>query len=278
MEINIPVFQELTLKIENNPHGKEGYPTSRLQKGLLLVYDGQELAEEAVGFGVPVLKRGLETVFPGDIELVSSHKGSVWEVTVMFTMNLEERITRPGLRRVKTKSLYTIKNSLAALIRRVPPLRGLLTATSSGLRWMLGWETIYEDAGFCTKIKMTYSIHCETGRINVEAEMAGLPRDRITEIVVMNEQGGRHFDQYLDSDGILLRGKEIGCWDEVTAKEASFISSIHRLAFTLEQVKGARLFRGRELVSSRLAWSGFGYSFSPTTERFSYDVRIRRLP
>jgi len=275
MGIDIPIFQGLTLKIENNRNGKKDYPTSRLQKGLLLVYDGQELAEEAVGFGVPVLKRGLQTIFASNVELASLRRGSIWQVTAVFTMSLEERIAKPGLGSVKNKSLYTIKNSFAALIRRFSLLRGLLTATSSGLRWMLGWETLYEDAGFCTKIKMIYSVHGEAGRVDVEADTTGLRRDSITEVVVMNEQGGRHFDQYLDSNGTFLCGKEIGCWDEVTAKEASFISNTHRLAFTVEQVKGARLFRGRELVGSRLAWSGFGYSFSPTTERFSYDVKIR---
>jgi hypothetical protein len=122
---------------------------------------------------------------------------------------------------------------------------------------------------------MIYSVHGEAGRVQVEADTTGLRRDSITEVVVMNEQGGRHFDQYLDSNGTSLCGTQIGCWDKVTAKEASFISKAHRLAFTVEQVKGARLFRGRELVGSRLAWSGFGYSFPPATERFSYDVKIR---
>src|SRR5574339_242486 len=29
---------------------------------------------------------------------------------------------------------------------------------------------------------------------------------------------------------------------------------------------------------SRLAWAGFGYSFPPTTRKFSYTVRIEKLP
>jgi len=41
-------------------------------------------------------------------------------------------------------------------------------------------------------------------------------------------------------------------------------------------VKGARLFRGRELVSSRLAWAGFGYSFPPSIKRFVYELGIER--
>ena len=46
------------------------YPTSGLQKGLLLLETGQELSSEGVGFGVPVLKRGPRAVFPGSAELI----------------------------------------------------------------------------------------------------------------------------------------------------------------------------------------------------------------
>ena len=125
---------------------------------------------------------------------------------------------------------------------------------------------------------MTYTVDSRTGKIDVEVDTNDLSTDSITEVVVMNEQGAHHFDRYRDSGGTCLRGKEIGCWDEVTAEEASFISSTHRVAFTLERVKGARLFRGRELIGSRLAWSGFGYSFPPAVERFSYAVKIERVP
>jgi hypothetical protein len=272
------MFSGLSLRIATAPRNREFYPTARLQKGLVLIHDGQELAEEAVGFGVPVLKRGLQTIFPGDIELASQRSGSAWEVIALFTLDLEEKIARPGFGSVNNKLLYTVKNFLAALHRRCSPLRGLLTATSSGLRWMFGWETTFEDAGFYTKVKMIYTVYGEAGRVNIELDTAGLPRDSISEVVVMNEQGARHFDRYLDSGGTFLRGKEISSWDEVTAEEASFISSAHRVAFTLRQVKGARLFRGRELIGSRLAWSGFGYSFPLSVERFSYDVNIERVP
>jgi hypothetical protein len=49
-------------------------------------------------------------------------------------------------------------------------------------------------------------------------------------------------------------GEAIGSWNEVTAERASFISRAHRLAYTIQQIDGARLFRGR--VSSIRAWPG----------------------
>ena len=55
--------------------GGPAYPTRRLQRGLVLFDDGRDLSEEGVGFGVPVLKRGLQTVFPGAMELTVTSKG-----------------------------------------------------------------------------------------------------------------------------------------------------------------------------------------------------------
>jgi hypothetical protein len=84
----------------------------------------------------------------------------------------------------------------------------------------------------------------------------------------MNEQGARYFDEFRDSDGTVQSGNKIGCWDQVHASEANFISREQRISFSLPQVVGAKLFRGRELLGTRLAWSGFGYSFSPHTGGF----------
>jgi len=64
----------------------------------------------------------------------------------------------------------------------------------------------------------------------------------------------------------------------VSAAKAGFVSTAHKLAFSLGQVEGARLSRGRELIGARLAWSGFGYSLAPVPGEFTYDVRIERIP
>ncbi len=277
MEVIIPVAQGVNLKIADRLKEHGDYATSCLPKGFLLVSDGMELAEEAVGFGFPVVKCGLQTVFPGGIELAVEQHGSIWSVQAVFTLDLVEKIHRPGFGSIKSGLVYGLKNSFAALIRHISPLRGLLTGVSGGLRRVFGWETTYEYAGFHATIKMIYTIHAKTGKVNVEVDMNGLPGN-ITEVVVMNEQGARTFDRYLDSSGVSLQGKEIDCWDEVTAEEACFISTTRQVTFKLGQVKGARLFRGRELVSSRLAWAGFGYSFPPSIQRFIYELKIERQP
>jgi hypothetical protein len=276
MGMEIPLFQGLSLKINDaSPSGGNGYPTAHLQKGLLLLDQGQELAEEAVGFGVPVLKRGLQAIFPGGVTLTGQVKDSIWEITARFRLNLVEKISRGGEKDMENRLLYFLKNLSAAMIRSMPVLRGSLTVLSNWLRRMFHWETAYATTGFSTELIVNYRIQPETGMVNVEIDASILPPE-ITEVALMNEQGARTFDRYQDSSGISLQGGEIGCWDEVKASEAWFESTSRGIAFRLGQVKGTRLYCGRELVGARLAWAGFGYSFKPSIQGFSYAIKVEK--
>lgn len=273
MNISIPIAEKVCLTISDRPHNYGEYATSHLPKGFILVSNDRELAEEAVGFGFPVVKRGLQTLFPGSVELEHMQQGLVWSVQTTYLLNLVEKIHRPGIGSVKNSLVYTTKNSLSAVIRQASPLRDILTSFSSVLRKLFNLQTTYEDAGISATIKMTHTIDGKSGKVKVEIDPNYL-QDGITEVVVMNEQGARTFDRYRDSSGISLQGKKIGCWDEVKADTAWFFSTSQPIAFALGQVKNAKLFRGRELVGSRLAWAGFGYSFQPSIKNFRYELGI----
>ncbi len=276
MDITVPLSHGLILKIAHRLKEQGNYATSCLPKGFLLVSNSLGLAEEAVGFGFPVVKCGLQTLFPGSIELAFEQEGSTWSVQAVFRLNLVEKISRPGSGTMENRMLYATKNFMAAVIRHFPVVRGLLTSASSMLRKLFHWETIYTEADFSTEVKVVTTIEAETGRVSVEVDASALPPE-ITEVVAMNEQGAHFFDRYRDTSGIRLEGKAIGCWDEVTADEAWFESSACRVAFRLGQVEGARLFRGRELIGSRLAWAGFGYTFLPSIQKFRYELKIESL-
>jgi hypothetical protein len=257
--VTIPLSAGLSLRMADLSSGRGDYPTARLQKGLLLLDDGEDLAEEGVGFGVPILKRGIRTIFPGDVKVTWDHEGELCTVRAAFAMNLLERLARPAGATVKSRSLYAAKNSLAALHRRSPTLRGPLTAASNALRRTFGWATTFEEAAAEDAATLTLTYTIDAG-----------------EVVVMNELGARHFDEYTDADGTSLRGDQIGSWDRVAAARASFVCAARRVSFSLEQTAGATLHRGRELIGSRVSWSGFGYSLPPTLERFGYDLTIER--
>ena len=277
MNMIIPIGPGLDLKITNNSENQPGFPTGRLQRGLLLLDHYQELAEEGVGFGVPVLMRGMQTIFPGGVQIIATRAGPLLILQAIYALNLEEKMGTPNTNKIENELLYAIKNFLAALIRRLPFLRGVLTGISNLLREVFGWQTIYEISDFSAEVRMTYTIDQQAGVVEIAMDKLDLDHSGVTEVIVMNEQGAQTFDHYLDSAGNALQGKEIGCWDEITAQEASFISPMHSVAFTLNQVTGAKLYRGRELIGSRLAWSGFGYSIPAQFEQFRFQVKIERI-
>ena len=255
--------------------GDRAWPTGRLQRGLVLIDDGVDLAQEGVGFGVPILKRGLQTIFPGGMTLTVAAEGPVWQVTAAYRLDLVERLAASDGGAVRQRLVYTAKDGLAAVHRRVPALRRPLTAASNAVRRVFGWRTTYEPAGLVATIPVTYAVRGDDGVVSVVADLSGVPAG-ITEIVLMNELGAGHFDRYEDSSGASLAGAAVGTWDDVGAETASFVSSRRRLAFTLASVPGTRLLRGREVVAGRLAWAGFGYVLRPGAPRFAYEVRVRR--
>jgi hypothetical protein len=272
--LNIPIFPGISLRF-GDPLPDQVYPTARLQKGFILMDQGVDLAEEAVGFGVPVIKRGLQSIFPGDVTLIWLKQGSTWTVNAQYKLNLVEKISKGADGDVGNKPFYAVKDFLAELIRRFPAFRRVLTSASSLLRQIFHWKTTYADGGFSTEVKMIYTLEEGTGRMRVDVDVSGLSPD-ITEVVIMNEQGAQAFDQYRDSSGNLFLGEQVGCWDVLDADEAWFESSARRVAFRLGHVEGTRLFRGRELIGSRLSWAGFGYAFPPSVGKLHYELRIER--
>jgi hypothetical protein len=277
VELSVPMRGGLTLRIADGPCG-DAYPTARLQKGLVLLRRGQDLAGEGVGFGVPVLKHGALTVFPGGMSLAERRDGSQRVIAATFEMDLVERLSGPGGRGPTSQAFYAVRDGLAALHRRVPLLRGLLTTISNAVRRWRAWETTFERIAPVASLAVTYRVDDAEDRVRIAVDLSGLPPHGVSEIAVMNELGAGTFDLYLDSDGARLRGRRIGTWDEVRAASACFAGTTAGVAFRVRQAPGAKLYRGREVVGSRLAWAGFGYSLRPSSGTFAYDVHIERAP
>lgn len=253
------------------------YPTSRIQKGLVLYCDGQDLSEEGVGFGVPVLKTGREAVFPGSCVWKTELKRDGEDgatIEAEYFMNLVGRMAVGG-RRIDCRTFYWAREWLASQYRRHPELRKGILYGAELSRRVMSMKDAFLEVPPVGAVKAVYSIMGDSVRVGLD--LRGVPGG--SEPVIMNEQGAGHFDSYRDSSGLILKGGDIGGWDEVSvsADEASFIDSRNGLYFALNRVDGARMLRGRERLSNRLAWAGLAYVLSPGIQRFSYTVQLGRL-
>lgn len=277
MVLTVPFFQDISLQIGPVQTNDEYYPSSDLQKGLILISDGQKLVEEGVGFGVPVLMQGVKTIFAGEKELNWVNDGLTVEITSTYHMNLEEKLAYKESGTIQSSSLYKIKNHLEGIYRRFPISRSVLMILSNKLRSGFGWQTTYVEAECNYKVQAIYFVDSKNKTITVTVDFSDVPIKAVTEFIVMNEQGAHFFDMYSDSNGLLLEGEAIGSWEEVTSKSASFHSRDHGVVFSLHQISGARLYRGREIANERLAWSGFGYSLPPSNQKLTYTLGIERV-
>lgn len=277
MEITIPIFDNFSLKIGNKFGQDSEYPTESLQKGLILFYDRQNLAEEAIGFGVPVIKEGVKTIFAGSAKISSVQRGGTWTVMANYEMNLVEKIGRFRKPDIENPILVYGKNLLAALHRNVPATRNSLVTLSNRLRQGLVLETRYESVKSVGELQVSYYIIPLQRKIIIKANLRSIQKSRISEIVMMNEQGANFFTQFQDSNSTRLADSEVNSWERVTADQAEFICPKFGLKFSVRTVRGARLFRGRELIGTRLAWAGFGYSLNPKAEEFSYELRLEEI-
>lgn len=273
MRIQVPILANYSLAFSDEVDTENHFPTSTLQKGFLLLNGEEPLTGEAVGFGMPVIKRGLQAVFPGSAKAFVDHAGDTWKIRVVYQLNLVEKINNSKQVPIENRFLYAIKNIFAGMIRRIPFSRGFLSSSSRMLRRMFRLGTGYAQSGIIAEISVFQEIKENSGVIRVEVDASSLPAEA-TEVVIMNEQSANYFLNYRDSSGISLSKDKIGCWDQVTAESAWFDSYTPRVKFILENRIGTTLYRGLELVDDRLAWAGFGYSFHPSKERMSYELRI----
>lgn len=251
---------------------KGDYASCRIQKGLLLACGQEDLSEEGMGFGVPILKFGHEAIFPGSARIGTRRDGDKTIVDVGYDLNLVEIMAVKG-KKINNRYFYTVKEYLSWLHREYPHFRKILTRASNTLRRFLDIETRFEEVATFGRVDVRYIINADNIRIRVDTSR--VKKYGCTEIMLMNEQGANYFDIYRDSNGTALSGNAIGTWGETFAGEASFVDPYHNLEFTLQKVAGSRMFLGRELVHGRLAWAGLAYLIPSCTDNFEYDIRIK---
>jgi hypothetical protein len=184
-------------------------------------------------------------------------------------MNLVARMSK-GDNVIKNRTFCLACDLLSMIHREQPKLRQRMTNLSGILRQSMGLKDAFCEISSPGSVSATYLI---TGsKVDVFLKFPLI--DGCTEKIVLNELGANWFDTYTDSDGCVLKGNEIGSWDEIHADEATFQDPADGLSFTLKTVDGARMFRGRELVPGRLAWSGLAYVLPPQRDELAYSITI----
>lgn len=256
-----------------------GYPSAHLQRGPTLVYRGVDLAEEGVGFGVPVVKLGRRTVFAGEADLVdvgtdfSADGGPVVEFA--YRLDREEGtmlFANSRRHREAPSGLAGARDRLALFHREHSAVRPLIGGFGAALRGVFNARTYYRPVPSVGVIRVRYRLTDEGRSMQICAALDRLDDQEVTEIVFMNELGAHYFTRYHDSEGTILDGHAIGSWAEITAREATLSDPVRGLSFAVARTPGARLFRGRELAPGRLAWAGFAHVIPLGVRTFTYRV------
>ncbi|MCH8115817.1 MAG: hypothetical protein IIB25_10085 [Chloroflexi bacterium] len=149
-----------------------------------------------------------------------------------------------------------------------------MTWVSYPIKLLCGMTTDFREIDSAGSVSVIYDTDVSEGIIHTSFDFTGLKKGGCTEMIIANEQGANHFDLYRDSYGIILRGKGIGTWDEIFAHSASLVGSLDGISFSINGFRGGRIFRGRELMANRLAWSGLNYVLPGNTTSFAYDIKI----
>jgi hypothetical protein len=179
---------------------------------------------------------------------------------------------------LKGRIANSIKEITALLHRSYPLTRRALTDISNALRKAFGIRTEFEQGQSAGVVRMEYAFDPERRKVDISMDASGVRGNSLAELIVMNEQGAGFFTEYSDSDGVRLHDSAIGTWSPVTAETASFLDPRHGVSFSLRRIRGARLYRGRELVPDRLAWAGFAYVIPAGTPSFRCSVSMGEQP
>jgi hypothetical protein len=245
--------------------------TGVLQKGLVLLLDGRELIEEGVGFGVPVVKYEDKTFFSSSAEVSIQKTGSDCTITKAYTLDtvslkkfgratyIDDTLYSPA--RKTFQSLYLKHKKLTPLFNKVMELRDLANIKT-------------EFITVKPRGKVIINYHCQPTAINIQADFSRVLLNKCCEVLVLNEQGSSIFQKYADSNGLALLGNKIGAWETVTADHASLQSARGQISFSLQNDRGATLFRGWERTRKRFSWAGLSYSMRPNNGSFDYSIRL----
>lgn len=259
------------LALVAGPGMEKDYPTSKIAGGLLIRKDGEDLSEEGVGFGLPVLKFGDEAAFPGRSWHNLRMEGETAVVEIGYELNLVSRLSL-GDRLIDIEGLCRVKGRVDRLHRDHRSIRRAMGFGSALFRRALSVETRLLEADPFGWARVVHTIS-PGGDILVRAR-CWPEAEGCTEVAIMNEQGASGFDRYIDSEGLDLSGEEIGSWERTRADWGGFADPGRHLSFKVWRAAGAELFYGREVKPGRLAWAGLSQVAAMPNGEIEYRIEV----
>jgi len=235
------------------------------------MFDNQELVEEGMGFGAPIVKYRDKTYFStsADVSIQENYSNFSLQKTFILDAISRKKFWRTtyiddGVYSIVRKSfakLYLNHKNLSPFFNNIMELRNVAKI-----------QTEFQKVKPRGTIKVKYEF--QPLIINVCVDFSDLTLGGCEELLVLNEQGSTVFDKYADTDGLKLFGNKIGGWDKVTANQACIMSCNKQLSFWLWKKEGALLQRGWENTKRRFSWAGLSYSLYPNCKSFSYSIHL----
>ncbi len=252
--------------------------SSPLHKGLIPSKrtDQVNLAEEGLGFGLPILRYKRDFYFPGSG--LSSANGLVIDKNAWkrYDFNLIERGRRK--QHDKVSSFSWVGPRLFHRLYEFPILRRFITIGLEQRQRFLKREIILKTEFLRVKSRgracVTYSIDRRNNKITVNVDLQEIDVSGLQHIYIMNELGGTLFDTYFDADGNHLKGQDIGEWNIMSSKWGVMYSEKHDIGFKVHVPQSTLAFRGREIIGDAICWSGIALRIGPDRPNVQYDIEF----
>ncbi|MDQ1279089.1 MAG: hypothetical protein QG670_349 [Thermoproteota archaeon] len=257
------------------------YPDSRphnlkiatLQKGLILVLDGQELIEEGSGFGVPVAVFPDRTYFSSIAQVFIRELGDEKIIVKRFIMDVYSKRDWKINDIINNPFYKSVSSFFEETYRRYPNTRRIIFSLMK-MKNKVGVKTDFIKS--TPRGEVTIKFKIRQNFIDVEANLTKLDKTGLKRLVILNEQGSTFFRRLIDSNGTNLIDGRIGAWDIVIADLACFSDYDNTLDFCLRRLPKSRLFTGREYLKESLAWAGMEYEVEPNLDKYSYRIQIHQ--
>jgi hypothetical protein len=175
-QVRIPIAGEISLLIGSEAGN---YPSSRIQKGPVLIYRDKDLSEEGVGFGVPVLKFGYEAIFPGSKRVTAEKNNDKVVIMIDYDLNLVERMAIKGNKKVESRAFYKIKEWFHGLHREHPGFRGIIMPAFNAVSRIRGTGTRFDEMVSAGSVCVTYTIYPEESAVSISVDTSGVKKEQM---------------------------------------------------------------------------------------------------